>query len=89
MARLCTKPFELPPPRGRNTGKPVMLKVGTPIIIPVMAIHYDPNIYPNPEKFDPDRFTEENKGSRPKYSFLAFGEGPRICLGIYSIGILY
>ncbi|KAJ9580928.1 hypothetical protein L9F63_023900, partial [Diploptera punctata] len=33
-------------------------------------------------KFIPERFTEENKATRPKYTHFPFGEGPRICLGM-------
>lgn len=79
MTRLCTKPFELPPPKGN--GPNVKIEVGTPMIVPVLAIHNEPAYYPNPEKFDPERFSPENKDSRPKCTFLGFGEGPRICLG--------
>jgi cytochrome P450 family 6 len=58
-----------------------MLREGTPVYIPVMGIHYDPKYYPEPDKFDPERFTEENTNSRPHYTYFPFGEGPRICIG--------
>jgi cytochrome P450 family 6 len=77
ILRLCTKPFKLPTPSGGT----YEVEVGTPVAIPVYAIHYDPQYYPDPTHFDPDRFTEENKQTRHRYSYLAFGEGPRICLG--------
>lgn len=79
LARVCTKPFELPSPK--RDGLNVKIEVGTPMIVPVLAIHNDPTYYPNPRNFDPERFTEDNKNTRPKCAFLAFGEGPRICLG--------
>ncbi|POO00378.1 Cytochrome P450, E-class, group I, partial [Trema orientale] len=41
--------------------------------------HMDSNIYPEPSKFDPNRF--ENQASVPPYSFVAFGGGPRMCPG--------
>lgn len=44
--------------------------------IPVYAIQNDPEIYPNPESFDPDRDTPINA-----MSFLPFGSGPRNCIG--------
>ena len=49
-----------------------------------MGIHYDEEYYPDPEKFDPERFNEENSRSRPQYAHLPFGEGPRICIGTVS-----
>ncbi|XP_014292721.1 cytochrome P450 3A25 isoform X2 [Halyomorpha halys] len=60
---------------------------GTRVFIPVGQFHMDPEYFPNPEKFDPERFSDENKGSIPKYSFIPFGEGPRICVG-YKLALL-
>lgn len=84
LSRICTKTYEFPPAR-KGDRKPIIIEPGTPVIIPVMAIHYNPDIYPEPDKFNPERFTEENKAKRPKYSYLAFGEGPRICLGNINV----
>jgi len=78
LDRKCCIDYELPAPTGK---KKIKLPGGTGVYIPVLGIHYDPKYFPEPEKFDPDRFTEENKGSRPKYTYLPFGEGPRMCIG--------
>lgn len=80
MQRLCTKPYNLAPIEKND--EPVKIPVGMPIIIPIYALHMDSQYYPDPKKFDPERFSEENKGNIPKYSYLPFGEGPRICIGI-------
>lgn len=65
----------------RIPGTDIVLDKGTAVIIPVHGIHYDPEFYPDPEKFDPDRFSSEEKMKRDPMTFLAFGEGPRTCIG--------
>lgn len=72
--RQCIKDYKIP-------DQDVIIEKGTSVTIPILGIHHDPEYYPNPEKFDPDRFTEENKNSRHNFTFLPFGEGPRNCIG--------
>lgn len=64
-----------------KNGASCKVDVGTSVVIPVYALHHDPEYYPDPELFDPDRFSEEAQIFRDKYTYLPFGEGPRICVG--------
>ncbi|KAJ8951744.1 hypothetical protein NQ318_012595 [Aromia moschata] len=75
LPRVCNKTYRVP-------GTDVTIDPGTNINIPVYGIHMDPEYYPNPEVFDPERFSEENKAKRPSCTFIPFGEGPRICIGL-------
>lgn len=51
------------------------------MVVPVLGLHKDPEYFPDPEKFDPERFNEETKSRRPNYVYLPFGDGPRVCIG--------
>lgn len=59
----------------------VVIDKGTQIIISVLGIHNDPNVYPDPMRFDPERFSVENQDQINPYTYLPFGEGPRHCIG--------
>ncbi|MDQ2903700.1 MAG: cytochrome P450 [Chloroflexota bacterium] len=52
-------------------------------IIFLMAhqMHRHPAIWEEPERFDPERFTPERSASRPRFAYIPFGGGPRICIG--------
>ncbi|XP_055681822.1 uncharacterized protein LOC129789199 [Lutzomyia longipalpis] len=54
---------------------------GMPIVVPSIAIHRDPKFFPNPLEFTPERFNSENRDAINQYAFLAFGIGPRNCIG--------
>ncbi|XP_077262105.1 cytochrome P450 6k1-like isoform X2 [Temnothorax americanus] len=59
----------------------LVLEKGTPVYIPMLGLHYDPEYFPEPHKFDPERFNEENKRNRPSCVYFPFGEGPHVCIG--------
>ncbi|KAH7984144.1 hypothetical protein HPB52_017461 [Rhipicephalus sanguineus] len=54
---------------------------GLSVMAAVSCIHQDPELWPEPEKFDPERFNSENKPNIHPISFQPFGKGPRDCLG--------
>ncbi|CAH2099435.1 unnamed protein product [Euphydryas editha] len=74
IQRCCTKstvlPFGQVPVHTRDV-----------IVIPVFALHRDERYFPNPNKFDPERFAPENVSKIVKFSYLPFGEGNRMCIG--------
>lgn len=53
----------------------------------VGALHYNPEHWPNPENFNPERFTAEAQQRQQPYTYLPFGAGPRSCLGV-RLGLL-
>ncbi|XP_026324726.1 probable cytochrome P450 9f2 isoform X2 [Hyposmocoma kahamanoa] len=79
MDRCCTKAYELPPTR--EGGKPFKLKPGDIVYNMVNTIHMDEKYWPEPEKFDPERFSDENKHKIKPFTFMPFGMGPRNCIG--------
>lgn len=54
---------------------------GTDVVVSIWAIHRDPALWPDPRRFDPDRFLPEQAEGRDRWAFLPFGGGPRSCLG--------
>jgi len=51
------------------------------VVIPGYAIQRDENIFPDPEKFDPHRFSDQGSAGRDSAAFITFGLGPRNCIG--------
>jgi len=54
---------------------------GATILISPYVLHHDARNFPEPDKFDPERWTPEAETQRPKFSYLPFGAGPRVCIG--------
>ena len=75
LERQCSKDYRLP-------GTEVVVPRGMIIQIPVFIIHRDPHNYPDPLRFDPDRFLPEQKEKRHPCAYLPFGSGPRNCIAM-------
>lgn len=74
LNRICVADYKIP-----NTD--IVIEKGTQVTIPVLGLQTDENYFPDPERFDPDRFSEENKRNIHEFTYLPFGEGPRMCIG--------
>ena len=54
---------------------------GSIVIVSPYVTHHDPRFYPDPFRFDPGRWTPEERRRRPRHSYFPFGGGPRVCIG--------
>ena len=57
------------------------IPTGALVLTSQFIVHRDERWFPEPEKFDPERWTPEAKEKRPKFSYFPFGGGTRICIG--------
>lgn len=57
------------------------IRKGTSVIFSQYALHHRAANFPDPERFDPGRFTAENEQKLPRYAYLPFGAGHRVCIG--------
>src|SRR5438132_14276580 len=60
---------------------PCWAREGSMVVCSQWVMHHDPRYYPDPQKFNPNRWTPEAKAARPKFSYFPFGGGPRQCIG--------
>lgn len=73
--RLCVKDYHY------NDGdRKLTIEKGTSVMLPIYALHHDANYFDEPEKFNPDRFSDVNKGNIAACTYLSFGIGPRNCV---------
>lgn len=79
VVRQCVKDYKIE--AERDNEKDFTVEKDCLITVPVSGIHRDPNYFPEPDRFDPDRFSDENKGNIVPGSYMPFGSGPRNCIG--------
>jgi cytochrome P450 family 9 len=72
--RECSKDYNLK----LSDGNTLKLRSGDILNIPIYSIHHDPKYFEDPDKFDPERFSDERKGSIADGSYIPFGYGPRV-----------
>lgn len=58
-----------------------VVPTGSLVLLSQYAMHHDARFFPQPERFDPLRWTTEARESRPQFSYFPFGGGPRRCIG--------
>lgn len=74
LRRVCINDYKVP-------GEDLIIEKGTRVYVSIHGIHSDEEYWENPEIFDPERFSEEKKKNMNQYTFLPFGQGPRVCIG--------
>jgi cytochrome P450 family 6 len=67
LLRVCTKDYKVP-------GKDLIIEKDLNLMLPMHAIHNDPEYFPEPDKFDPERFSPEAIKNRNPFTFLPFGK---------------
>lgn len=74
LDRRCNEDYKI-------EGTDFVIEKGTPVYIPVYDLQYNPEYFPDPEKYDPERFADKSEINKDGLFYLPFGEGPRICIG--------
>jgi cytochrome P450 family 6 len=73
LNRICVKQYHIP-------DTDAVIEEGTPVVISLLGLQRDPEYFPDPLKFDPERFGTSNNIT--PYTYLPFGDGPRNCIGL-------
>lgn len=60
---------------------------GADVLVCTYTLHRHPRYWPEPDRFDPDRFAPNAASSRPRYAYIPFGAGPRVCIGM-NLGLM-
>jgi cytochrome P450 len=57
------------------------IPAGAEVLIMPWLLHRKPSLWENPNRFEPERFSPERAAARPRFAYIPFGAGPRICVG--------
>jgi cytochrome P450 len=57
------------------------IPAGAEVLIMPWLLHRKPSLWENPNRFEPERFSPERAAARPRFAYIPFGAGPRICIG--------
>ena len=57
------------------------IPAGSTVLMSQYLIHRDPRFFPEPERFDPERWNIDRRSNLPRFSYFPFGGGPRSCIG--------
>lgn len=79
MDRKCVRQYTFEPSSPNRP--PLQVNPGEQLFIPAYSIHRDEKYFTDPDRFDPERFNEENKPHIWPGSYIPFGIGPRNCIG--------
>ena len=80
--RQCSEDYVLKVNTPQLRNREIKIAKGTGVVVPIWAVHYMEEYYPEPKKFKPERFLSENKNELVQYTFLPFAAGPRNCVGM-------
>lgn len=80
LIRRCSRPYKIP-------DMELTLEAGVHVIVPLQALHNDPQYFTSPERFLPERFLPGHV-DRSRGLYLPFGAGPRACIGMFSQHLL-
>jgi cytochrome P450 len=85
IGRRATADVPLNPSPGARGSTPpgtgYVVPAGSICVMSQWVMHRDARFYPDPERFDPDRWTPEFRAALPKFAYFPFGGGPRQCIG--------
>ena len=77
MGRRCVREVILTGEGGAR----YLVKKDSNVLVNVLGIHRRPELYPDPDRFEPERFLNDAERSLPRCAYVPFGDGPRVCIG--------